>query len=179
MLSFIADIVLAILKFGLPVAILSWYLIDRLYQAGLIETGSDFKTVKQSVGEAKKHWKEGEKKAGDFFEQKWMKFGGGFYGLSALTTFLIIELKDFFGFVFDFPGFEALVALGFWGLLGNFIAGQIENLVLALIWFTYWNDENATMFVYVPVAYAGYWLGITLAGDERLQRLRKQEDAET
>ena len=179
MFSFIADIILAILKFGLPVAILSWYLIDRLYQAGSIDSGSDFKTVKQSLGEAKKNWKEADRKAANFFERKWMKFGGGFYGLSALTTLIIIELKDFSSFIFNFPGFGELFSGGLGSLIGDFIAGQIQNLVMAVIWFTYWNDDNATMFVYVPVAYAGYWVGITLAGDERLQKLRKQEDAET
>ena len=179
MFDFLTDVMAAVIKLGVPVAILSWYLIDRLYQSGHIESGSDFKTVKESVGLAKKDWKDTDKSAGNFFEQRWMKFGGGFYGLTALTTLILIEVKDGFAFVTNFPGIAALFAGGVFGFLVDFIVNQIQNIIMAAIWFTYWNDDNASMFTYIAVAYVGYFAGVTLAGDERLQKLRGQNDAET
>ena len=37
-----------------------------------------------------------------------MKFGGGFYGITAVATLILIEIADLFSFINDFPGAAAL-----------------------------------------------------------------------
>ena len=89
-----------------------------------------------------------------------MYFGSGFYGLAVLWTLLVIEVLEGLKFVFNFPGFEALFGDGLIPFFVELGMNQLGNLISAFVWFGYWDGS---VFIWVPVAYAGYWLGIEAA----------------
>ncbi len=167
------EILWAMTILGLPVALLSWYLFNRLYSSGRIAHGSDYKTVKSDLSSLKKSLK--KSKSDDFFEHRWMKFGGGFYGVTALATFFLIEFGEVWNLVFHFPGFEALFGDGLVTFVVNLLVNQFQNFISALVWFAYWIDEGDSIFVWIGVPYAAYLLGLNVAG-KSLEEMKSKVD---
>ncbi|MCB1645746.1 MAG: hypothetical protein KDI36_09845 [Pseudomonadales bacterium] len=161
------DILTASLFLGLPVMLVSWWVLNKLYDDGKLERSSDSKSVSKGLKSLKRSWKD-EKDSAGFLEKRWMKFGGGFYGLTALLTFIWIEITGAFDFVFNFPGFEALFRDGVISFLVSVLINQVQNFVTAFLWFFYWPDEGTDrhLLVWVLVPYGAYWLGMQLASRE-------------
>jgi hypothetical protein len=99
---------------------------------------------------------------------KWLYFGGGFYGLMALITFVVIEVKEIFGFITNFSlstisgNFSLHQLIN--AIVDIFVNG-IMNLVSAFVWFQYW-DEQIDMqngWYWLVAAYLGYLSGTHLA----------------
>ena len=96
---------------------------------------------------------------------KWLKFGGGFYGVVGLLTYAVVELKELRDF---FLGFESLSALfaqfGFNMLIGLFIEA-VKNFVVAIAWPVYWLSDIRSNYIWAwfVVAYVAYWAGAKLA----------------
>ena len=167
----IDDILPAFIKLGLPMAGLSWMLFHWLYSAGGIDGDADRATVEANLGEMKSGLKKRATRSGKFLRKrgasflrnKWMCFGGGFYGAAALWTLGVIEFTDFFSLVRDFPGFAALFEDGVIAFLLDMLTNQIGTFVDALVWFDYWPDASQSPLPWVIIAYLGYWLGMKLA----------------
>jgi hypothetical protein len=98
-----------------------------------------------------------------------MKFGGGFYGLAALYTFVIVEIADISAFLMNFPGLNVLLADGIIALLVNALINQIMNFVTAITWFIYWGDGSRVL-ENMALAYAGYYAGMQLALHDTIRR---------
>lgn len=167
----IVDILLALIKLGLPMAGLSWLLFHWLYSAGEIDRDADQAAIKANLKDMKKGFKKEAIRSGNFLHKwganflrnKWMCFGGGFYGAAALWTLVVIELTDFFSFVRDFPGFAALFEDGVIAFLLNMMTNQIGNFVDAFVWFDYWPEASQSLVLWAIIAYLGYWAGMNLA----------------
>jgi hypothetical protein len=101
------------------------------------------------------------KRKSDFLHSKWMEFGGGFYGVVAFYTYVLIELdevKDFF------IGLFHLFDQGLISLLVNFFVQSIMNFIAAITWPVYWLSRIHTeQWLWVIGAYGGYWLGTRAA----------------
>jgi hypothetical protein len=96
--------------------------------------------------------------------EKWFSFGGGFYGLVALYTWLVIEWNEVWGFLSDLPGIVFSVDLGaLIGLVVGFFIESLMNFITAIAWPIYWLDVAGNPWVWIAVAYGGYWLGIKAA----------------
>jgi hypothetical protein len=155
----------AALWLGLPMLVLSWFLFNWLYNNGNVDRKADQKSTKEQLKNLAKSFKK-EKKSTDqsqaaYVYSRWAAFGGGFYGLAALWTFVVIEVSQTIRFVLRFPGFAELFEDGFLDFLVELIIGQLGNVVSAFVWFAYWPSE--TMILWVVVAYFGYRLGMELA----------------
>lgn len=159
----ILDILAAALKLGLPVAGLSWLLFHRLYSIGEIDREADGKVVRTSMKRMRKAFKDKASRGDNLLHNKWMRFGGGFYGVAGLWTFIVIELIDFLSFVWNFPGFAALFEDGLIAFLFDMLGNQISNFVSAIVWFNYWPTESQSPFLWGIAAYLGYGLGVGLA----------------
>ncbi|XOV78189.1 MAG: hypothetical protein ACFHVJ_14745 [Aestuariibacter sp.] len=73
-------------------------------------------------------------RTGNSVFDKWMDFGGGYYGTMAFIQFIFIELEQIRDFLADFPGVnEFIQSLGI-GTIINFFVEQIMNFVAAIIW---------------------------------------------
>ncbi len=152
----------ALIKLGIPMVLLSWFIFNWLYGDGDLDRKADRKTINAQAKSMKKTFK--KKKGGGrehYVLGKWMWFGSGFYGLAALWTFLVIELQDIFRLMLNpsriGDAFESGLIAGAIEILMN----QIGNLVSAFVWFGYWADGGVV--IWLLVAYFGYWVGIELA----------------
>lgn len=161
------------LTLATPVALLAWLLYGRLYAGGQLERGLDKKSFKTSM---KRIRSESKGNRGDFLLNRWMKFGGGFYGLVAFWTFACIEVSELAGFLVNFPGFAQLLADGILSFVISVVVNQVLNLVSALVWVTWWPGTvmGASPALWFALAYGGYLFGLYLAQREvTLQSLRE------
>ena len=155
------EAVSAIIKLGLPILGLSWLLLSRLYARGILQLTDDAQDTDAQLKALKK-----DKNAvpyQGFVHSRWMKFGGGFYGLAALWTFVIIEIEQAVEFFADFPGFAGLFDQGVVNLLVQIFVNQIKNFVAAMVWFLYWGAGGASIGLWILIAYASFQGGNALA----------------
>ena len=173
----VADAALATLELGLPVALLTWALFLRLYETGQLERGLDKEALKTSMKALRKSGK-GDKhsrRVDHLLHQKWMKFGGGFYGIAALWTLIVIEVKDLWQFLANLDQAGNLLDEGLLSLLIGMLVNQITNFVQAFLWFGQWVPDDGDLPVWILVAYLGYLVGLNLANIP-LDRLRSVLD---
>lgn len=164
----ILDLLESIFKLGVPMAALSWFIFARLYSAGDMDRSADRKAIKQQMKSLASSLKTAKKaktrRSSNPVFDKWMWFGGGFYGLAALWTFVVVEANEIFNFLFHNPGREVLFRDGLVGLFVDLVLNQIQNIVTAFVWFNFWETDSIVLLVLV--AYAGYWTGVEIARRE-------------
>lgn len=157
----ILDLFQAILLLGAPLVALSWFLFTWLFSSGEIDRSADHKTITSRLKKIKKVVADKENQNANYVYEKWSWFGTGFYGLAGLWTFAVIEITQFFSFIFNFPGFEALFGDGIVDFLIEFMINQFGNVIQAFVWFTYWPADS--IIIWILIAYLGYWVGVELA----------------
>ncbi len=166
----IMDVLVAVFTAGLPLFLLSFALVSIALHRGWL-VGESVKALQggiEALGKSQKN--KDSRRTFDPAVGQWFKFGGGFYGLVALYTLLLIELKDIASFLsgigsllLDFdPG--ALI-----GLVINLVIESFMNFVAAITWPVYWLSSSGNPLVLLLFAYAGYWLGIKAAWHARQQ----------
>ncbi len=158
----ILDFIVATIQLGIPMVGLSWLIFFWLYRDGKLDRQADRKDIAANIKQMKTSFDKKERKKKNYVYDKWMWFGSGFYGLAALWTFIIVEISQFFSFIFDFPGFQFLFGNGLISFLVEFALGQLGNIINAFVWFTYWSEDSSILVNFV-VAYLGYWCGVELA----------------
>lgn len=120
--------------------------------------GHDKSAKKQKVKEIKSLTPTG------ILTSKWVEFGGGFYGLVAVLTYLIIEVQEVIELLSSEGGIlEAIGQLGI-GTLINFFIESLLNFITAITWPVYWMGEGSAPFwQWFVAAYAGYFVGQIVA----------------
>ena len=156
---------IAVLKAGLPVALASYGLIwwalknDHLGSAGRVkEAEKEIKRVaKERAGDKKK----GKGKKGDPLHNKWLAFGGGFYGVVGLLTYAVVELGEIRDFFTQFDGLAGLIAQITPNLFIGLFIDALKNFIVAIAWPVYWMSDIRSDYIWIwfAVAYGGYWLG--------------------
>ena len=159
----ILDWLEAIIKLGLPMAVLGGLMFNWLYGAGQLSRDDGHQAIRQRLAELRKQHKTNKSKHGNYLYKQWLFFGGGFYGLTVQWTLLVIEVGEMFRFILNFD-LAALLANGIVALFVNLVVSQLGNIVTALLWFGYWPDAGgSSVVIWVGIAYAGYLSGIHLA----------------
>ena len=152
----IGDTIWAFFLALVPMAILSFVMMTLSDRA--VVTTSD------KPGDSKKAQKAELKKV-SFLHSKWVSFGGGFYGLTALATFIFIETLEVVNFLKAATGVDYFIeAVSFTTLLAMFVE-SFKNMIIALVWFGYWPDhiDIGNGWVWLIMTYAGYQLGRSLS----------------
>lgn len=160
------ELLSATIQLGLPVAALSWLLFYRLYSRGELARDADRKTISASLKEIRKAEKQSKQPADSVLHAKWMKFGGGFYGVAALWTLLVIEASGAAGVLANPTSLEGMFRGGLGGFIARWITNQVGTLVEAALWFSWWPGKGSSPLVWVIVAYAAYMAGLRLARRE-------------
>lgn len=96
---------------------------------------------------------------------KWVAFGGGFYGVMAVLTYLVVEFREVVDFLTSEESVLATIAaLGFGDLISFFI-NSLMNFIAAIAWPVYWMNkvEGQSIWVWFLVVYAGYVSGQFMA----------------
>ncbi len=96
---------------------------------------------------------------------KWLAFGGGFYGVVGLLTYARVELGEIRDFVQQFEGIRALISEVSLDMFIDLFIDSIMNFVVAIAWPAYWISEirGGPIWIWFAVAYGGYWAGTRLA----------------
>jgi hypothetical protein len=100
---------------------------------------------------------------------KWVAFGGGFYGVMAVLTYLVVEFREVVDFLTSEESVMATIAaLGFGDLISFFI-NSLMNFIAAITWPVYWINkvEGQSIWVWFLVVYAGYVSGQFIAKNSR------------
>jgi hypothetical protein len=101
------------------------------------------------------------KRKSDPLHSKWMEFGGGFYGVVAFFTYVVIEMADVWDLFAKIPN---LFQHGPVDVLVNFFIESLKNFITAIAWPGYWlNQIDSEQWLWAIGAYGGYWLGAKLA----------------
>lgn len=153
----------AIVELGLPVAALSWLLFYRLYSRGQLARDADSKTIGASLKAMRKAEKGSAETSDSVLHTKWMKFGGGFYGVAAAWTLIYIEASGIIGVIVHPSVLKEMFDNGLVAFVTNQITGQISTFVDAAIWFSWWPGKGHGPIAWLVVAYIAYAAGLNLA----------------
>lgn len=96
---------------------------------------------------------------------KWVAFGGGFYGVMAVLTYIIVEFFEVVDFLTSESSIiETISSLSVRDFVDLFI-NSIMNFVTAITWPVYWmkNTEGYATWVWFLVVYLAYTCGQFLA----------------
>lgn len=159
----LTELLHAIVELGLPVAALSWLLFYRLYKRGELARDADHKSIDASLKEIRKTEKESNATSDSLLYEKWMKFGGGFYGVAAAWTLVYIEISGVIGVIVHPSTVTQMFRNGIVDLIVQQITGQVSTLVSAAVWFTWWPDKGHGPVLWLAVAYVAYIAGLNLA----------------
>ena len=152
----------AILKLGLPMMVFSWLLFHWLFSEGNLGRDVKHKALKSHLKDHKKLLKKSGNKKALFVYSRWGWFGGGFYGLAGLWSFLVIEIGDLINFL-SAGNYFAGLETGIVNFIISFLINQLANSIQALLWFSYWPGPGQSMLIWIAVGYLGYWIGIEMA----------------
>ncbi len=184
----LVEFIKAFFMAGIPVGAAAYLMVWWAIRSQYLERTTDMKTFEKSVkrlserrsGKKKKN-ADGEQEAEEKprlnpVHNKWLAFGGGFYGLVATITFVIVEIGE----VWDFLGnlADSLRQLADFSLdmVISFFINSLMNFFTALAWPVYWIPEvRGEFWIWFLAAYAGYWLGVKAAlnGQVPIFKVRK------
>ncbi len=162
---------------AIPVAVISFALVWWALHKGLLQEKEKFHALKQEIKAMSKSVKKSKTKDGPDMHpvhRKWLKFGGGFYGIVAMYTYVQVEWQELVSFISSFGGLGAFIRnLGIDVIIRILIDG-LMNFITAIAWPFYWIGElgSSHMWVWLGITYAAYWLGMKSA-----QRLSMQQNS--
>jgi hypothetical protein len=176
----IAEFFRALFSAGIPVAVTSYLLAWWALKNGYFGRVDSVKGLEKEVKRLTSKKSEKEKKrlknaeAGyveparhkmNPIHNKWLSFGGGFYGVVALMTYAVIELGEVRDFVANLGGFFQMLSSLSFALIINFLIDSFMNFIWAIAWPGYWLSEVSSndIWIWFLVAYAGYWAGTRYA----------------
>jgi hypothetical protein len=128
------------------------------YQKGYLSTDFEIQEVFKKKNKIVTTLSKKSKKELAFLHSKWITFGGGFYGLIASLTFIIIELLQVLNFWLNITGWQDIIALFKLDTIIAMVIDFIINMIKAALWFTYWPSKLDTdnFLAWILVAYICY-----------------------
>lgn len=108
----------------------------------------------------------------DLIQKNWAKFGGGFYGVVAFFTYLVVEIREVLDAIMNIGGLWEFIKHLDLGVFIKLFIAAIMNFVTAMVWPLYWIKRIDTnqVWMFFVAAYGGYALGLKLA--QRLNQRR-------
>jgi hypothetical protein len=158
------EIIKAIFIAGLPVGLVGFGLVLWSIKNKYIGIDDDLNTLKQRKIDSDD--KESEFKLNPI-HQKWLFFGGGYYGTLAFITYVHLEALEVIEFFDQYTSFSNLVEQITFGALIRLLVESFLNLIPAFVWFTYWPDV-------FTINNGWYWLIASYIGFEAGRYLAKK-----
>lgn len=172
-MEFLTEVFRAALTVGLPICVFTLAMVWWALHRGHFQETGDLKGLELEIKSMSKSGKKNSSKAKapvsnkphDIIHKKWMKFGGGFYGIVALFTWLVIEVTDIVAMIMNFGGLLKFLQNLNIGLIVHILIEGLTNFIAAIIWPVYWlkRIDTSQSWLWFIAAYAGYWLGVKLA----------------
>jgi len=160
--NFLLEMVRAILLVGIPVGVFTLVIVWWALRQGYFQETADIKALGLEI---KAMSKKTDNTTHNPVQKKWAKFGGGFYGIVAFFTWLVIEVTEITGMIINFGGFFGFLKALDIGVIIDIFIEAISNFISAMIWPFYWMDriDTGQTWLWFVVAYAGYWAGLKIA----------------
>lgn len=176
-MDFLIELFWAILVVGMPIAVFTLVLVWWALLGGHLKESMDMVALKAEMKAMSKNKKRDKKDKKDKknaaeekskqhpLQRKWAKFGGGFYGIVAFFTYIIIEVSEIIGVILNMGGFIQFLKQLDLNLIIDMVIEAFTNFVAAITWPIYWMREIDTeqTWVWFLVAYGGYWVGLRAA----------------
>ena len=182
-MEYLVEFFWAVLMAGLPIAAFTLALVWWALTHGHLQESTDSKALEREIkGMAKTGKKAGrnrnskDAKPQHPLQKKWAKFGGGFYGIVAFFTYIVVEVIEVTTMIANFGGFIDFLKQLDIGVIIRIFIEALTNFITAMVWPVYWMDriETNQVWVWFAVAYGGYWLGLRQA-QAILQRRKAAE----
>jgi len=177
---FLVEIFWALLLVGVPVcaftvALVFWVLKGTHFKKSLdpIALRRDINALTQSKKKKKKD-KDADKEEAKTLhplQKKWSKFGGGFYGIVAFFTYIVVEMIEIITSIANIGGFISFIKQLNFDVIVQMFVQALMNFVTAIAWPAYWLKRIDTdqVWIWFLMAYAGYWVGLRLV-EKLIQR---------
>lgn len=141
---------------------MSWWVHSWMYRNNLIDRHANHKETERAIKEIHQTSKNDGVQTGDYWTNKWLRFGGGFYGLTALWTLIVIEIKELWWVVTHIPAVIELLSSGLFNLIIAFIKNQAVNFAHAFSWVVNWGNSGFSLICFFS-AYLGFYCGLKMA----------------
>ncbi len=167
-MGFLIEVFWALLMVGVPIAAFTLALVWWALQGGHFKEVLDTKALQREIKAMSKKNKKKPAEDSDTrhpVQKKWAKFGGGFYGIVAFFTYIVVEVLEITTMIMSYGGFIAfLKQFDFDDIISIFIEA-VTNFITAMIWPVYWMKRIDTdqTWIWFVIAYAGYLAGLKAA----------------
>jgi len=166
--KFVVEALKALLMAGVPIGVFSFTLVWWALWGGHLKESFGVGALESEMKAMVKTHKKGgdeERVSQHPVQKKWASFGGGFYGVVAFFTYIVIELQDIVSTITNFGGFSDFLRQLDIGLIVDMFVEALMNFIAAVTWPLYWMSSIDAVYVWVwfVAAYLGYWLGLKLA----------------
>lgn len=167
-MGLLIEVFWALLMVGIPIGVFTLAIVWWALQRGHFQETLDIKALEREIKAMSRNNKKNKKEDKPDLhpvQKKWAKFGGGFYGIVAFFTYVVVEVTEIITMVINFGGFFGFLKQLDLGVIINMLIEALTNFITAMVWPVYWMDriETDQTWVWFVVAYAGYWLGLKLA----------------
>ena len=151
---------------GVPISLFTLAIAWWAMRNGHLQDANDSKAIGLGLKAMSKRKVEPENDKRDLIQKKWAKFGGGFYGIVAFFTYVVIELTEIASMIINFGGFWSFIKSLNIGLIINIFIEAFMNFITAMVWPVYWINRIDTQqtWLWFIAAYVGYLFGLKLAG---------------
>jgi hypothetical protein len=166
--GFLIEVIWASLMVGLPIAAFTLAIVWWALKRGFFHEISDARALGREMKGMSKNLKKSRKEGAGTthpLQRKWATFGGGFYGIVAFFTYIVVEAIEISTMIRNFGGLLDFFRQLDFNVLIQIFVEAISNFVTAMIWPVYWMERIDTdrTWIWFVVAYGGYWLGLKLA----------------
>jgi hypothetical protein len=163
-LDFLVDVVKAAVMVGLPICLFTFLMVRWALQGEHFKESLSIDSLKEEMKLLSKA-KDPESRIQNPIHRKWVKFGGGFYGIVAFFTYLVVEITEIVTMIIEFGGISDFIRQFNFNLIISIFVEAIINFVTAMVWPVYWlrKIDSEYIWVWFVAAYGGYWLGCKLA----------------
>ena len=155
----------AVALVGLPIGLFTLAIVWWGMCSGHFLNANDSKELMRELKTMSGGNSEAESNKQGLIHRKWAKFGGGFYGVVAFFTYIIVEVTEIAAMIVNFGGlWDFIKQLDIGVIIGIFVEALV-NFITAMVWPLYWMKQIDTQqtWIWFVVAYAGYLLGLRLA----------------
>ena len=167
-MGLLIEVFWALLMVGIPIGVFTLAIVWWALQRGHFQETLDIKALEREIKAMSKNNKKNKKEDKPDLhpvQKKWAKFGGGFYGIVAFFTYVVVEVTEIISMVMNFGGFFGFLKQLDLDVIINMLVEALTNFITAMVWPLYWMrriDTDQT-WVWFVMAYVGYWAGLKLA----------------
>jgi hypothetical protein len=153
----ILDILSAIIIAGIPVALTS-YFFTTLTSSKTPIKAKNSKELQVELKNAQFVKDEEENVITHMLHKKWLRFGGGFYGVMVFITYIHIEIIQVLDFFRNFTSFQDFLNSIGLSMIINFFLEALMNLISAFMWFIYWHQylDMGTYWIWLVVVFVAH-----------------------